>query len=332
MNMMKKVILVSLICVFFYIVGCDDSGVTPVPTATGRVSLTQTNLKPLDQNTDGIYQLWLKFDSGAPTWVSLGRFNINGTGGIVSESGGTVNFDLGVDTGRFLKLSIAVISIEAPGMNNPFPNSTHILASVLTASNFLIDSVVAKLTMSDPNALGAAGRVVTESYGVGLYYLQTPSNSNASCNKGLWLCDTSGVPSMTDTLNLSEGMGWYYKLWVINNLTNTFYPAGNFLSVNAPDSDGAGPCSGPGSGLNAPGQDFIQADSVCPNIGSLYDGNHGVFITLEPMTRTSYANPFFLRIYDQNLIANALGCFRADNLFKQYFRMPYARIRISRSR
>ena len=137
---------------------------------------------------------------------------------------------------------------------------------------------------------------------------------------------------MTDTLNLSEGMGWYYKLWVINNLTNTFYPAGNFLSVNAPDSDGAGPCSGPGSGLNAPGQDFIQADSVCPNIGSLYDGNHGVFITLEPMTRTSYANPFFLRIYDQNLIANALGCFRADNLFKQYFRMPYARIRISRSR
>jgi hypothetical protein len=294
--------------------------------------LTQANLKPLDQNTDGIYQLWLKFDSGAPTWVSLGRFNINGTGGIVSESGGTVNFDLGVDTGRFLKLSLAVISIEAPGMNNPFPNNTHLLASVLTASNFLIDSVVAKLTMSDPNALGNAGKVVTESYGRGLYYLQTPTNANASCDKGIWLSDTSGVPTMTDSLNLSEGMGWFYKMWVINNLTNTTYPIGNFLAVNAPDSDGAGPCSGPGSGLNTPGQDFIQTGPPCQDIVSLSDGNHGVFLTLEPMTRTSHAAPFYLRIYDQNLIANSLGCFREDNLFKQYFRMPSARIRISRSR
>lgn len=333
MKDLKYLILASMLVLGLFASGCDDSGTLPLVQQSGVITFSPANLKPLNQSVDGVYQLWVYFDSGAPSWVSLGRFNISASGSMVSESGGDMTFSLGNDTARLFKLKISLVSLETPGMNNPTPSISHIIGSTVTTANIYTDSISTKLTMGNVNAFGSVGDILTADTGRGLYHLESPSTNNADCEKGIWLCDTNQNPRMPLGLNLAPGNGWFYKMWVINNLTTELNSVGTFLNVNAPDDDGAGPCKGPGNGYNAPGQDFIQTGTGCPGFASLSDGNHGTFITLEPVGRTDYSQPFFLRIYEQGRIEASLGCFREDNLFKQYpGRLPSASLRITRAR
>ncbi len=331
MNNFRSVLIFSVFTLTVLFYSCDDSGVTPVVHNTGAISLTAVNFKPLNQSVDGVYELWMYFDSAAPSWVNAGRFNVNGSGGIISESGGSMSFSLGADTNRMSHLTICLVSVEGPGTNNPAPSSSHLIASGISTSNFYADSISAALKMSDVNALSQAGSVLTADTGRGLFFLLSPSTNNANCTQGIWLCDSSGRPSMPLGLNLDPNGGWSYKLWIIDNITTTTYSAGKFTSLNAADSDGAGPCKGPGNGLNAPGQDFIQSGGGCPDLPNLTDGHHGVFITLEPNCRTDFSQPFPLKVYFQDVIST--GCFSEASIAKQYPNLlPYGRINISRVR
>jgi hypothetical protein len=330
MNNFRSVLIFSVLSLTAFFYSCDDSGIQSPFHNTGVINLTTVNLKPLNQSVDGIYELWMYFDSAAPSWENAGRFNVTGSGEIVSESGGSMSFSLGADTNRMSHLTVCLVSIEGPGINNPAPSSSHLIASAISSPNFYGDSISALLTMSDVNALSQAGSVFLSDTGRGLFFLISPSTNNANCAQGIWLCDLMGQPSMPLELNLDPNGGWFYKMWIIDNITTTTYIVGKFTSLNAADSDGAGPCKGPGNGLNAPGQDFIQTGGGCPDLPNLSDEHHGVFITLEPNCRTDYSQPFFLRVYQNALIS--IGCGIGDMAKRDMHLLPYARVRISRIR
>jgi|GEM_PF-1431012 len=324
------VLLILLLGTIYY--SCDDSGITPPNLPTGNVTFTEVNLKPLNQADDGIFQLWAYFDSAAPSWLSLGRFNISSNGGLVSESGGSMSFSFGGDTLRMSKLTILMVSIEAPGANNPFPGPCHLIAASLTSSNFYLDSISANLTLPDGNALGTPGSVLTADTGNGFFYVASPSTNNANCSQGMWLCNSAGNNNFSHSLDLVAPYdGWIYKLWVLNNLTNTYSLCGSFSSFYGPDNDSAGPCRGAiDTFYNAPGQDFIQSGAGCTSIVNLNDGNHGTFISIEPKTRTDNSKPFFITPYTQPIITG--GC-DMHQLTKKYASgLPYGRVRISRVR
>ncbi len=332
MKNLKGFLILSflLLAVLYY--SCDDSGVTPPNLPTGKVALTPVNLKNLNQSDDGIFQLWAYFDSAAPSWVSLGRFNIDANGGIISETGGSMTFSFGADTLRMSKMTVLLISIEAPGVNNPFPGPSHLVAASITNSNFYLDSISATLTMADANALGAAGSILMSDTALReFFYIASPTTNNVNCSQGLWFCDAAGNSSFPPALDLTANPGWFYKLWVLNNVTNTYIFCGSFTSFVGPDNDSAGACRGPiDTFYNAPGQDFIQSGGGCTAITNLNDGNHGTFISLEPRTRSNNSQPFFLEPYTQPIMSG--GC-NLHQITKQYASLfPRALVRISKVR
>lgn len=327
----KGFLLFSFLLLGIAYYSCDDAGVTPPNLPTGNVTFTPVNLKSLNQAEEGIYQLWAYFDSAAPSWVSLGRFNISGSGGIISESGGSMSFSFGGDTLRMNKLSVLLLSIEAPGVNNPSPGPAHLFAATISGSNFFLDSISASLIMADGNALGLTGSILIADTGRGFFYVASPSTNNSNCSQGIWFCDASGNNGFPHGLDLDINGGWIYKLWVLNNLTNSYSFCGSFSSFYGPDNDSAGPCRGPiDTFYNAPGQDFIQSGAGCTSILNLNDGNYGVFVSLEPKSRTNNSQPFFMTPYTQPRVSGACDL---HQIFKQYTSvLPRARVRISKVR
>jgi hypothetical protein len=334
MKNLKGFILLSFLLMALWYYSCDDSGVTPPNLPTGEVTLSPVNLKTLNQANDGIYQLWAFFDSAAPSWVSLGRFNINGSGGIVGESGGSMAFTFGADTLRMNKLTILLVSIEAPGANNPEPGPAHLIASAINGSNFYLDSISASLTMGDGNALGLPGVILAGTIpdtGRDFFYIASPSTNNVNCSQGIWLGDDLGNNGAPHGLDLDPNGGWIYRMWILDNITGNYTSCGLFSSFYGPDNDSAGPCRGAiDTFYNAPGQDFIQSGNGCTSISNLNDLNHGVFVTLEPKARLNATQPFFITAYIQSRISG--GC-NMHQMGKQYASLlPHGRVRISKVR
>jgi hypothetical protein len=333
MKNLKGFLLFSFLLLGIAYYSCDDSGVTPPFHNTGIINLTAVNLKPLNQSVDGIYELWMYFDSAAPSWENVGRFNVTGSGEIISESGGSMSFSLGADTNRMSHLTVCLVSIEGPGTNNSSPGSSRLIATGISSSNFYADSISASLKMSDSNALGLPGSIMNADTGRGFFYVVSPSTNNSNCSQGIWLCDISGNNgNFPHGLDLDPNGGWVYKMWVINNLTVSYSFCGSFSSFYGPDNDSAGPCRGPiDTFYNAPGEDFIQSGVGCTSIPDMNDLNHGVFVTLEPKSRTNNTQPFFITIYIQSRISG--GCADLHQIPKQISNLlPYARIRISMAR
>jgi hypothetical protein len=327
MNIRKRFLLIILLFTGLIYFSCDDSGVQPPSLTPGIITLTQTSFKPLDTGVDGLYQLWLFVtDSLGSRYKSVGKFNVLANGNIVDASGQPVSFSLGADTANLPAIKSALITIEAPGQNNTFPGSTHMLAGPIT---LYTDSLSGSLVIGDTNALGATGTFLQGSLGAH-YLLHVTTQAGLDCHKGLWYADTLANPLLPAEMNLAAGGGWIYESWVVNNATNEYISMGRFLVNNAPDNDGAGPCRGPDPAIfNTPGQEWV-IDS-CSSISRLNDGNHGVFITLEPSFRTG-TTPFFLKVYIQGLISTTLSCFTYDNIFGLGGTFPKAKIKITRRR
>lgn len=325
MNLLKYLVLFLVICSSALYYSCDDAGVVSRNVA-GEVSFIQeASLKPLDPAVDGLYNMWVLIaDSlGNQRYLNLGRFNVLTNGSLVNENGDPMALKVDpsdtVDLGRVINCRV---TIEQGTVVTPGP-------VVLLGGTFTVyfDSVVTNLRISDPLALGATGDSLSKPGRSGLYILYTPSNNGVECEKGIWMTDENGNPSLPD-VQLNPGGGWRFRGWVRNKLTNEHFTTGSFYNPAASDSDEAGPCAGTLPGLNGPGQDWISMG--CANVTNLRDGNYEVFVVLEPRYRDFNLPPFNLKVYWQSVISPSLGCSRNDNLFSQHGALPKGKLKISK--
>jgi hypothetical protein len=324
MNRIKylSVVLVMASSVFYY--SCDDSGLTPHEGPAGIIAFTQTiKLPTLNPTNDGYYCLWILLNdtTGVPRILNLGVFNVLANGSPVDINGEPITFTMNLaDTIDLARAVYSVITIQKDQFVSP--TNTVILGGPFTVT---IDSVSAQLRFNDPLALGTAGDTLIARRHRG-YMINTPSNNGVNCEKGIWFITPSGEPTLPN-VQLNPGGGWQFRGWLHNKITNEYFSTGAFFDPRAADFDGAGPCSGSEQGYNAPGQDWVQPG--CANIINIYDGNHDVFIVLEPKGRTDALPPFNLKLFLQSIFPT-LGCNRFDNLYSQSELLPRARVKITR--
>ncbi len=328
MTKLKLIIFILFSSLIIYS-GCDDSGILPHQDPKGRITISPSNLKTLDVNTDGWYELWIGLDSaGSRVWYSAGDFNVNSSGSPVDLSGNAMAFTYSGDTNNLYLATRSLITIEK--QHNVFPSAQRLISGNLIT---ISDSLSCTMNIGGDEAFGTVGSKLIQG-DRGLYILQSPSTNNANCFQGIWFCNTLGVPSMPDSIALTNGGGWVYQGWLIDNSTGQYYSIGKFYDPYSKDADTSGSCAGPNPGFNAPGQDWIQTGGGCPSsVLNIRSGNFGVFVSLEPSNEVSGSpadnQPFFFRAFNQHIIDQSIGCGQQDNLFSQNTSFPTARIRIA---
>lgn len=318
-------ILVITGSVFYY--GCNDSGKIPEEEKAGLVSIRQNiKLLPLDPTTEGYYNLFLGLtDSlGNPRVIHLGRFNVTAAGSIVDENGNpkelTVPANDTIDIERSL---YAVISIDISPV--VFPGPTRIVAGPITAYR---DSVTARLLMNDTAAVGSPVNSLLSTNSV-LYIINAPTGNSGDCSKGVWFCRENGNSSWNLGSALTPGMGWIYQGFLRNRSTGELFSTGRFYDPEQADFDGAGSCADTlGPAYTHPGQDWVKPG--CSTVSRIDDGNHEIFITIQPESRSETLPPFAYKIYMQNNIIFNLGCNRIDNVFTQRQNVPDVNLKITR--
>jgi hypothetical protein len=318
------VILVMTGSVFYY--GCDDSGKLPVQEQAGQVKFTQNiKLLPLDPVNDGMYNLWLVLTDtlGTPRVTHLGRFNVLSSGEVIDVTGNPLTFAVNPnDTVDLVRAQYSIISIDQGVVGQPGP--TRILAGPVAVN---ADSVTARMLVTDTLAIGS-GMIYALAPNSVFYIINTPTGTAASCGKGLWLCDVDGLASWPVSSILRPGWGWQYRGWVHDKVTGEFYTTGTFYDPNGPDSDGPGSCADTGAAYLRAGQDWVLTG--CSSLINISDGNHEVFVTVEPEFRPGNIAPFALKLYLQNNIVSSVGCNRRDNMFTQRQNIPDVSLRVTR--
>lgn len=322
-----KFVIILLAAAFLYS-GCDDSGfINTVPQ--GITSFRWKNLKHVDQNIDGIFELWLRLDSaGNITNYSFGRFNISANGNLVDSSGNPMDILFRGDTNMLKFATVSFITVEPPGDNNSEPSDRVLLSGPV---GFTTDSIYADLKLSGSMALGSAGQAILFSTGGG-YMINTPTGTEQTCLHGVWLCDSNGMSYFPNGMQL-YAPGWVYQAWVkdkSNPNSPIYYSMGRFRDPFGPDFDGAGPCAGPGSFYSKPGEDWIQSGCPAgkPPIQNINSGRYEILVTLEPSDELPGNQAFevpFMTLYKQGDIV--VNCLRRDNVFLQT--LPEARIKIT---
>ena len=334
MNKYKSIILLLAILLSLIYFACDDSGFVNT-SPTGLISFAPKNLKQLNPNVDGVYELWLKLDSsGTITYYSLGRFNIDGNGGVVDTAGNPMTFKYQGDTTKLYLASTCLLTVEPRGDNNSEPSSAVLISGNTSVSN---DSIYSQLTIKGQEALGSAGSFISMPF---FFYpdfvLSTPTSVPQDCTRGLWLCDSAGNSSYpTDARIYSPG--WVYQLWLVDNSnpqSPVYYSAGRYKNPSGPDFDGAGPCAGPGTPYSKPGQDWVSASCPGGKPQDINNGNYSVFITLEPAQEqynsAAFNSPFFLQLYYYQTITSA--CYRKARIISVASNqnlLPEARVKIT---
>jgi hypothetical protein len=307
---------------------CDDAGLLPTHTPAGIITFTQQNhlitLTPAVDNY--MYNLWIFLaDSSWKYYYSkLGNFNVTSNGSLVDASGNPVELSINPDdTVNLSRALYCIVTIDEGFVVTPGP--TRILGGAFSIYN---DSVSAVLTFTDTLALGSVANALSGPNSV-FYFVNTPTNNGADCQKGIWFGDTNGTPSWPAGSSLNPGSGWQYKGWLYNRATNEYFTTGKFYSPFETDLDGAGPCAGSlGAPYNIPGQDWVVTG--CSNVDNILNGNYEIFVVLEPENRPASLPPFVFKLYWQNQIVTSLLCLRRDNMFLQRVNFPKARIRITR--
>jgi len=337
MKKQKSIILLLGILLSLVYLSCDDSGVGPSNIPAGVVTVRQTNLKQLDNNVEGVYQLWLRLDTaGMLTDYSLGKFNIGGSGEITNTSGGSMQFVFPGDTNKLYQAIAAFITVEPPNDTNPDP-STAVLLSGQTS--VVLDSVYSTLTLGGSLALSSAGLELMSNGSNAGFSISAPTAGSSFCWEGIWFCDTSASHNtfFPSNIQLQTG-GWFYQGWVVDN-TNpnspVYYTTGRFSNPYGPDFDGAGPCAGTLPPYQKPGQDWILG--VCPTgvpqITEQNKANFGVFVTIEPAYEQYGSQAFqkpFIKIYDTQSIPQWVHCGTNMYMLSQRGLFPKVQIRVTR--
>lgn len=335
MKRIKFIIIAILVILPLVYYACDDSGQEPVYIPKGQITFTQTNLKTIDPAIDGYYQLWVRQDSLGSRYYSLGEFNIAANGSVVNLQWQPMTFRLppDLDTNSLGSVKHAIVTIEHSLATTP--SNRKLISGNLSIND---DSLWGGLDISGSEALGNTGyrlKTLPPSQNYSRYILYTPSNDISTCKQGAWFCDTNFNAGIPSDLALPSNFGWIYEGWIKDKHDQyniRYYSMGRFFNPYAADLDGAGPCSGPNSGFNVPGQDFIQTTGNCPIVTNLADGLYEIFITLEPFTEKSQQAlnlPFYLKLFVQDYISPSIPCKREDYLYSQYPTFPTGWIKIT---
>jgi hypothetical protein len=277
---------------------CGDDGTT-APVNSGQLSVN--NLKRLDQNTEGIYELWVSvetgLDHGDNAYRTLGRFNINTTGGLVDASGNTFN----VNAGKIANLNTVgdgLITIESPGDNDTIPGNIRFLGGAKSVQG---GTIVIGMNMEYSEILGSiAGQFPTAE---AKYLLASPTTGDTlQFNKGVWFAQNTGgtnagmtLPAIPDTLD------WTYQAYVVDSRDslNLIYNMGRFDSPDTADDYHQCEFTPPAASWQLPGQDWIQPN--CPaaltTITDLNNGFYRLLVTLEPRFETAINKPFYLKLF-----------------------------------
>ena len=232
-------------------------GITPAGNDTVRMTLSLDNLG--DLGADYVYEGWLITADGP---VTSGRFDL-------SSASETVTFDIDRDLAE--ASTLFVLTIEPAVGDDPAPAPTHVVAGPIVNG-------MADLTAAHGAALGS-----DFSSAAGRYILETPTTSSIADDygQGVWFV-VPGEGAGLELPTLPEG--WAYEGWVVGQ--DGPVSTGTFLSVDAPDSDEAGPAAGPDGAPPFPGQDFISP--AMDVVGG------AVVISVEPSPDNSPA-PFFFK-------------------------------------
>jgi len=231
--------------------------------ATGLVSFMDTihwdiqGLEPL--GAGWTYEGWLIVD-GAP--VSTGLFDV--------DVNGQIDSDMAIISSAQNQAATAfVLTIEPSPDNDPAPSDVHLLGGD-------IEDGMANLSIGHGAALGTDFTDATGSYILGIGYPAGATDENSYVN-GIWYLNSLDLPTLP--------AGWVYEGWVVGE--DGPISTGRFTDANGMDDDGSGPAAGgPGTGPNAPGQDFL--DPALDLIG------YAAVISVEPSPDDS-AMPFVLK-------------------------------------
>lgn len=305
--MIKYSLILFIALVFFYSCG-SDSGVN-VTQNSG--SITVNNLKTIDKNIEGTYELWGSVESasdhGENAYRSMGRFTVNSSGTVLDTSGAPFSPYMGKIT-NINYVSDIIVTIQPPGYNDTIPSNIKILGGPKNVSG---GAVVFDLTMNYRDILPASSQFSTSE---ARFILASPSAGTASAEyqKGLWFTtDTNGTIAGLTLPVLPDTAEWTYQAWVINNSNSAYiYNMGRFTASNQADNNQQCRLNG-GLEWNYPGHDWLQPNCPgggLPDILSLNNG-YNLLITLEPKYEQGSALniPFYLKIFETTVTVHQFG-------------------------
>jgi hypothetical protein len=236
------------------------------------LTLSFTNLMPLDESVDGVYEGWAII-GGAP--VSTGVFNVNESGQPVEPGTGMVidYFATGVDLAGATDIKI---SLEPADDSDPGPSGLIVVEGMIDG-----DSAMLKAALPGIDSLPMA---------MGCYILATPSDNDVDTmndDQGVWYLTMPG-PMAGLTYLPDLGSNWVYEGWAVDFSSGSPMPysTGTFTMGEGHDSDMAG-CNGGGPAF--PGQDFTEFH--CGPVLDLDSGDFALVISIEPVPDNSPA-PF----------------------------------------
>ncbi|MGH2574547.1 MAG: hypothetical protein ACRDFC_02485, partial [Ignavibacteria bacterium] len=284
------------------------------------------NLKPLNQNTEGIYEAWISFpallDHDDDLYISLGRFNISPAGQLVDNLGNPKTLRLKYLPPNINSAEDAIVTIELPGDNDTLPGTRLIGGPVTQSPEYL----TANLDMKYTDVLG----IIAQNFANATagYILNTPStiSNDSDYFNGLWFCDTLQNSLINGLLTIPDSLDWEYEGWIVKTTDSTYYSIGKFLDPYVSDRDGKGFYGGPDPGYNKPGSDWINNN---PPINDLRSSFFQLMITLEPKNELALSTPFFTRVFFNSTIG-ILQKGEIANLGNVSSALPTAAIRVSK--
>jgi len=250
------------------------------------LSLSFSDLMPLDPLTDGLYEGWAIVD-GLP--VSTGVFNVNAAGEPVDAGSGEVIPVFHAAQAISMATSIK-ITLEPPMDADPAPSGLVMLSGDPAGGTALLTAAVPGLAM-----LSAA---------TGAGILATPSDNGVDTmndDQGIWYLTMPGP--MAGLQGLPDlGSAWTYEGWVVDvsGAAPVPYSTGTFSAADMADSDMAG-CNGGGPGF--PGQDFTAFH--CGPVLDLDSGDFAAVISIEPVP-DNHPGPFAFKPLAGMIPADAL--------------------------
>ena len=329
MKNFNKYKLLLILSIAFIYSSCSDDTANPTQNV---IDFSYTNLKPLNQNVEGVYEAWLSvetgFDHDDAAYRSLGRFNITSSGLIVDTSGNPFTLKLN-RISNINQTEDALVTIEPPGDNDTIPGNIRLLGGAKTQQG---SSLVFNLTMSYNEVLGNIATQFPSS--TAKYLLASPTTGDTNqFNRGAWYTqNTNGsVPGLTLS-SIPDTMDWTYQAWVIDSRdsTNRIYNMGRFDKPDTTDSYNQ--CQGSLPPWLVPGNDWIQPNcpSGIPQITDFNNGFYELLITLEPRFEqgSAISKPFYLKLFYGNLEPSTYGTvLNLANVSSSY--LPSAVIRLT---
>jgi hypothetical protein len=296
LTVILSVLVLSSLC-------CKDNEVV-LPADESPIVLSVSNLAPLP-SSEAHYQLWASFytfnrpeggdspmhDSG---FVSLGEFNINEDGKVVSPDGDPVSFSIPPDKNPQLLADVIIAVQPIELVNRPLHDEP---GPAILGGRFYgtARQAIADLNMGYVDAFGTDFSAVR-----GGCTITAPTSVPADSNSGVWFYEPGPTPSPSLRNLPALPEGWVYEGWVIDRtlpgpLPFLFISTGRFERPDSADFDGPGPGAGPGQGLNFPGQDFINPVNGLPGRPNLRNPGYFFRVTIEPRELHS-SFPFFLTL------------------------------------